>query len=394
MKTPSLDKHIVLRRNEEHRITEGHPWVFSNEIVETRGTPVIGDVVEVLSSRRESLGTGLYNPHSLIAVRMLSSNVVTVDDVFFTQRITDALRLRQTLYPDSTAYRLVHGESDFLPGLVIDRFNDIFAVQALSYGMDSRLPIVCDVLEALFHPIAIIERGESPLRTLETLPLQNRILRGEVYTTEIVEHGLRYTVDVLKGQKTGFFLDQRENRFAIRRFSKGARVLDCFCNYGGFGLNAAAAGATEVVGIDISEEAIQKASHNASLNELRTIRFEQADVFQKLEELQNHGATFDVVVLDPPSFTKNRKNVQAARKGYRELHMKALCVTRPGGILITASCSHHIEPGVFLDILAESAQRVDRHIQVLDWRGAAPDHPILPRVPETHYLKFAILRAI
>ncbi len=394
MKTISLDKHVLLKKNEDRRIAGGHPWVFSNEISEIRGGPVIGDLVEVGSSRGESLGVGLYNPHSLIAVRILSATAVVLDQEFFTQRLTDALRLREKLFPDSTVYRLVHGESDFLPGLVIDRFNNLIVVQALSFGMDARLQLLCNAIESLLHPASIIERNESPLRALETLPMHSSMLRGTEHETEIVEHGIRYAIDALHGQKTGFFLDQRENRLTIRRFSKNARVLDCFCNYGGFALNAAAAGAREVTGIDISEEAIRRASLNASTNTLGNVRFEQGDVFEKLEQLHLAGEVFDMVILDPPSFTKNRKTVPAARKGYRELQMKGMRVVQPGGILVTASCSHHIESGVFIDIIAESARRVGRRIQMLDWRGASPDHPVLPRVPETHYLKFVILRIL
>jgi 23S rRNA (cytosine1962-C5)-methyltransferase len=258
--------------------------------------------------------------------------------------------------------------------------------------MDIRLPLICDVLESMFHPRGIVERNESPLRSLENLPARKGILRGSIAPVTFLEHGLSYTVDLLEGQKTGFFLDQRENRASIRRFSRNARVLDCFCNDGGFALNAAQAGALSVLGIDSSGEAILRAKENARRNAISVATFEQDDVFQRLQTISSTGEQFDLIVLDPPSFTRSRKNVQSAKKGYRDLHESAFRTLRKDGMLLTASCSHHIEPDVFLNIVNDSARRVGKSIQLLDWRGAAPDHPTLPGVPETRYLKFGIFR--
>jgi 23S rRNA (cytosine1962-C5)-methyltransferase len=276
--------------------------------------------------------------------------------------------------------------------LIVDKYDDILAVQTFAFGMDARLPWICDVMESLLHPRGIVERNESPLRTLEKLEQKKGILRGSSSPTLISEHGLTYSVDPLEGQKTGFFLDQRENRLSVRRYAASATVLDCFCSDGGFALNAAAAGAGSVIGIDSSEDAINRARHNAMLNNLASVQFERDDVFDKLEKFETAGKQFDVIVLDPPSFTKNRKTVPAARKGYKDLHMRAFKVLRSGGILLTASCSHHIEPDVFLSIIDESARKAGRTLQVLDWRGAAPDHPTLPLVSETRYLKFGVFR--
>ena len=341
-----------------------------------------------------TLGVGFYNPHSLIAFRLLAPAPIEVDHQFFAGRIAAALQLRASLYPGAQAFRVVHGEADFLPGLVVDKYNEYIAVQTFSFGMDARIELICDVLESLLKPVGIVERNESSLRLLEHLPQKKGTLRGDVQPTIIEEHGLHYAVDLLAGQKTGFFLDQKENRLAIRRFSRGARVLDCFCNDGGFSLNAALGGATSVLGLDSSEEAIRHASENAASNDIRNARFALADVFEQLQELRTSGETFDVLVLDPPSFTRSKKNVATAKRGYRELNMHALRVLNNGGILFTASCSHHIEPDVFLDVVQEAARQSGRRLQLLEWRGASPDHPTLPGVPETRYLKLGIFRAV
>ncbi len=384
-----LPKQVILRKKEDRRILAGHPWVFSNEVRETLGEPGPGDVVELRSAGGASLGIGFYNPHSLIAFRRLSPVLEPVDTDLFRRRISRAASLRGGLHPDGSVYRLVHGESDYLPGLVVDRYNDLLSVQTLSFGMNLHLPEICDVLEELYHPAGIVERNESPMRLLEQLPQQKGILRGKAEPTVISEYGLKFRVDVLNGQKTGFFLDQRENRIAARRYCRDATVLDCFCNDGGFALHAVAAGARSALGVDISREAVGRARENAGLNGLQA-DFEEADVFEKLEQLGSSGTQFDVVILDPPSFAKSRKSVPSARKGYRDLNAAAMKVLRRGGILLTSSCSHHIDPETFLDTVSESARRAVRELQLLDWRGAAPDHPVLPGVPETRYLKFAV----
>lgn len=391
--TPHLPFHIVLRRNEERRVLAGHPWIFSNEIAEIRGGPGAGDVVELLTAGGKVLGVGFYNPHSLIAVRRLSPHLTEVNRAFFEARLLRALQLRNRVCPGQTSYRLVHGESDGLPGLVVDRYNDMLCVQTFSCGTEKWLPVICDLLEELLHPAGIAERNESPLRDLESLPRRAGVLRGSVSPTVHAELDVRFTVDPLHGQKTGFFLDQRENRILLRRFSQGADVLDCFCNDGGFSLHAARAGAATVLGVDISAETIARAQANAALNGLEQARFEEGDVFDMLKRLGEQGTRFDVVVLDPPSFTRSRKNVPSARRGYRDLNAAGMRVLKKGGLLFTASCSHHITGETFLDAVGEAGRRSGRELQLLDWRGAAPDHPVLPQVPETAYLKCAVLCA-
>ena len=385
-----MKKQIVLRKNEEHRIVAGHQWIFSNEIKSIHGTPEAGDVIEVLRFDEKLLGVGFYNPHSLIALRLLAREHVNTTFEFFEQRITQALQLRKKIFPGSESFRVVHGEGDFLPGLIVDKYNEFISIQTLSVGMDRRLTLICDVLESVFHPKAIVERNESALRSLEQLPLKKGVLRGTIGQTIITENGVKFKVDLLNGQKTGFFLDQRENRSAIRRYVKNGSVLDCFCNEGGFALNAGAGGAREIRALDISETAIANAKVNAAINETRTASFEVADVFDRLDELHNSGNRFDAVVLDPPSFSRNKKTVASALKGYKEINSKALKRINTGGMLATASCSHHVTEESFLETVEAAARSSHRTLQLLEFSGASPDHPTLTAMPETSYLTFAI----
>jgi len=394
MSNTHLKKRIILGKKEDRRILAGHPWVFSNEVREVIGQPGIGDVVELFSAGGISLGIGFYNPHSLIAFRLLSTVVEEINHTFFHKRLSTSLELRKRLYPYEKAFRLVHGEADYLPGLVIDKFGDFLSLQTFSFGMDRQLPVICDVIESLFAPKGIIERNESPLRTLDGLEQKKSVLRGIAGTPEITEGGLTFRIDTLGGQKTGFFLDQRENRMAVRRYAPGMKVLDCFSNDGGFALHCATAGSSSVIGIDDSADAVQRATTNARLNRLENVRFEKADVFKKLQEFASLNETFDMIILDPPSFTKSKKNVTTAKKGYRELNAAAIRLLNNNGILVSASCSHHITPDVFLDIVSGAARGLDRDPQLLEWREAAPDHPTVPGVPETRYLKLGILRVL
>ena len=386
----TLAQHVILKKNEEKRLLNGHQWIFSNEIHRIEGTPKSGDVVEILRSDGRSSGIGFYNPHSLIAVRFLSPVVEAIDEKFFEQRIRTAYDLRKKIFAGSETFRVVYGESDFLPGLIIDKFNDYFSVQTFSAGMDTRLPVICDVLESLFKPKGIAERNESPLRNLENIPIRTGIIRGAVQPTVIELNGLNFSIDILNGQKSGFFLDQRENRLMVRPFSNNATVLDCFSNEGGFGLYAASFGAATVDCVDISEEANTRAKSNAELNSLHSVSFHTADVFRFLEDAAKNKQTWDIVILDPPSFTKSRKNVPTAIKGYKEINTNGLRTVAPNGIFLSASCSHHIDQQTFLNIIAESSVKANRKIKLLQISGASPDHPVLPSMPETHYLKCAL----
>jgi 23S rRNA (cytosine1962-C5)-methyltransferase len=385
-------KHVILKKNEDRRLRSGHQWVFSNEIHRAVGEPVAGDVVEILRADGVSLGVGFYHPNSLIAVRLLSQKDETVDLEFFEKRIRSALALREKLFPGSTAFRLVHGEGDYLPGLIIDKFNEYLSVQTFTAGMDQRLTLIADALVAIFQPRGIVERNESPLRLMEQLPMRRTILRGEVEHTIIDLNGVKFNVEVMEGQKSGFFLDQRENRSNLAALANNATVLDCFCNEGGFGMHAAVAGATHVDFVDASEESIAKAKVNATLNKVANVHFAAADAFEYLTNAVKDKKQYDIVVLDPPSFTKSKKTVATALRGYKEINANGIRLVAPGGFLATASCSHHVDEETFLAMIGESAAKAGRRIQIVSVAGASGDHPTLPSMPETKYLKYALVR--
>ena len=386
---------IVLKPHEEMRILRGHRWVFSNEIERIDGVAQHGGIVDVARHDGRPVGMGFYNAHSLIAVRLLGARREPVNADFFEGRISTALALRRRLYPDQLSYRVVHGESDDLPGLIVDKYADCLSIQTLCLGMDRRLDLICDALTRLFSPRAIVERNESHLREREGLPPRRGLLRGETPGPTLIEEGgVRFEVDPLAGQKTGFFFDQRENRILMRRYAPGMRVLDAYCADGAFALHAVQGGAAAVLGIDVAAESIERARRNAILNGLEMgCQFEAVDSLTAMESLHAKGERFDVVVLDPPSFTRSRKNVPAAKKGYEEVNRKALRLLRRGGILATASCSFHITEETFLDCIQTAAFRAERHLRQLEWRTQAPDHPVIPAMPETRYLKFGVFQA-
>ncbi len=385
-------KHVILKKNEDRRLRAGHQWVFSNEIHRVVGEPIAGEIVEILRADGISLGIGFYHPSSLIAVRLLSQKDEPIDELFFERRIRQALALREKLFPESTAYRVVHGEADFLPGLIIDRYNEYLSIQTFTAGMDQRLPMIGEVLVSIFAPRGIVERNESPLRLMEQLPMRKAILRGTVEHTIIDLNGVKFNVEVLEGQKSGFFLDQRDNRISLSSLAKGATVLDCFCNEGGFGMHAAAAGAARVDFVDAQAECIAKAKVNATLNKLTNVHFEKADAFEFLANAVKEKKSYDIVVLDPPSFTKSKKTLATALKGYKEINANGIRLTAPGGFLATASCSQHVDETMFLAMINEAAAKTGRAVQVVSISGAAGDHPTLPSMPETKYLKYALVR--
>ncbi len=390
----SADAKVFLKPREEARILRGHRWVFSNEIDRVEGEPLPGNVVEVLRDDGRLLGQGLYNPNSLIAVRMISDRRTAVDRSFFVTRFRRALLLRKRIYPDYSAFRLVHGESDDLPGLVIDKFDDCIVVQTLCLGMDQAKPLICDALEEVFQPTCIVERNESALREREGLPSRKGILRGALRNPIVIrELDLKFQVDPLEGHKTGFFFDQRENRIFMRRFAPGARVLDGYCHDGGFALHCVKAGASMVLGLDIAGQAIERSRHNALLNGLESrCQFEEIEVSKGMEALRARNERFDVVILDPPSFTRTRKSVPAARRGYDEINRRGIGVLKKGGVLGTACCSFHVTDETFLGCVQEAAFKTGRVLRLLEWRSQAPDHPILPGMPETRYLKFGVFQ--
>ncbi|MBI5402605.1 MAG: class I SAM-dependent rRNA methyltransferase [Ignavibacteriae bacterium] len=390
---------IFLKKNEDRRLNIGHQWIFSNEIEKTEGDLSNGDVVELFDFREKFLGMGFYNKNSLIAYRHLTDKKEIINKEFVRKRILNANKLRTKINPLRKSFRLVNSESDFLPGLIIDRFDDKYSVQTFSFGIDRFLSDISDILISEFNASLIIEKNDNDLRILEGLPKQEKIIYNQKGTEDVsfdtVIYDIKYHVDLLKGQKTGFYLDQVENHFELRKYIDGdSKVLDLFCNEGGFALNAASAGAKEITAVDSSQYAIEQASLNSGMNEFENISFVCCDVFKYLNSQDSVKHIFDLVILDPPSFTKSKKNVNSAIEGYIELNSKAMKLIKPGGILFTFSCSHHIDEKTFESIISKSALTAKRKIQVIGFKNCSYDHPVLPQMPETKYLKSYLLKIV
>jgi len=383
---------VTLKPREERRLQNGHLWVFSNEIAKIDGDPGAGALVRVHASRGFLLGVGIYNPHSLIAVRLTDREERSLDSDWFRRRIATAARLRERLFPGSNGYRLLHAESDGVPGVIVDRFGEVVSVQIAAVGMEQRREMLFDALLELDGVSAVVERNEQSLRSLEGLPERVGAVRGVPEVQTISDGVLRYVVDPLGGQKTGFYLDQRENRLAMRRFMSRGRVLDLFANDGGFALHARHAGADEVVAVDSSASALARLERNRELNGLGSIETRSVDVFSELYDRCAGGEVFDVVISDPPPFARSKKHVSAARKKYVELFGLSLSIAAPEGIVFLATCSHHITRDTFMEIVRESLRKSRREAILLEERGASPDHPVHPSMPETGYLHAAILR--
>lgn len=387
---------VTLRPHEEGRIKAGHPWVFSNEIAPFGERPPRfepGELVRVADARGRLLGVGYYNPHTLIAARLMSREACEIDRSFFEARLAAALRLRDRHLPGTSAYRLVFGEADGLPGLVVDRYNSVLVVQPLTAGMERLLPPALEALEATLAPEGIVVRRDAGIRGLEGLPLAEPEVRGRVDVPLVIEvNGLAFEVDPCRGQKTGFFFDQRMNHTRVDRLAPGARVLDAFCYSGAFGLRAAKAGAREVHFLDASAEALALARRNAERNGLADrCRFEQGDALDRLAALDAAGERYDLVILDPPAFARSRKQVAGARRGYREINRRAFRLLAPGGYLVTCSCSYHIDRETFRDLVRDAAADAGRTALVVETGGQAPDHPVLLGCPETDYLKCLVV---
>ncbi|WP_298035923.1 class I SAM-dependent rRNA methyltransferase [uncultured Desulfuromonas sp.] len=388
---------LTLRPGRDRRVRGGHPWVFSNEISLIDGTPPPGEAVEVYAHRGEFLGTAYYNPHSLIAARILSRESESIDTAaFFRQRISRARDYRTSVYGKLNAVRLVHGEADGLPGLVIDRYGEVLSVQLLTAGMDRRRNLILEALDELFSPAAVIARNDVGVRELEGLPRQVELLTGQLPDRLVVtENGLDFRVDVGEGQKTGHFLDQKENHLALRGRVEGKRVLDLFCYSGSWSLHAARFGASDVTGVDISRTALALAEENARLNGVEErCSFAKADVFELLREKERSGERFGTVVLDPPAFVKSRKKLPEALRGYLTVNRRAMNLVEPGGFLFTCTCSHHLQREAFIDMLRQAAGQAGRGVRLLEIRGQAYDHPVLLSCPETEYLKCAVLQLL
>lgn len=381
---------VTISTRGEQRLRGGHPWIYRTDIGEVRAGA--GDLVAVRSGRGRVLGYAMYSDRSQIAIRMLSYGEAPADEALVRQRIAAAIDFRDSLHLDATAYRLVHGEADLLPSLVVDRYGDYLVVQALSQGMDRLLPVVVSALQERLRPRGILARNDPRTRTLEGLPLAVEVLAGDVPESVTVrECGVEYDVDLYHGQKTGLFLDQRENREAAARYARG-RVLDCFSYNGGFALTLAPH-ATETIAFDISEEAVARVRRNAERNG-RSVDARAGNVFDELRGLERLKERFDTIVLDPPAFAKSKIAVAKAVTGYKEINLRALKLLNPGGTLVTCSCSYNISEAAFGEIVYEAAVDAQAHVTVVEKRMQGRDHPVLLGVPETYYLKCFVLRKL
>ena len=376
------------------RVRHGHLWIYRSDVVAVDAEG--GSVVTVKDERGNFVGQALFSDTSQIALRFLTQSNEEIDRAWWRRRIAEA-GSRRHISPETNAYRLIYSEGDLLPSLIVDRYADVLVMQTLSQGTDAVKSMLTELLVEEFDAQALIERNDVRVRELEGLPLIARTVYGDVPAElEILQHGLRFVVEPLGGQKTGSFLDQRENRLAARaaaQTTSRGRALDCFTFNGAFALHLASV-CHSVIGIDISADAVAAAQRNAKLNEIINVEFLEANVLDVLREMEAAGDRFDVIVLDPPAFAKNRASLKAAIRGYKEINLRALKLLNPGGVLITCTCSYHVSEELFIEILAQAAIDAHRRVQIVEKRIQASDHPVLVGVPETYYLKCVIARVI
>lgn len=390
---------VALKKGEGRTLRAGGLWVYDNEIESITGTVENGELVLVKDCNGYPMGIGFINRNSKITIRLLTRNKdAVIDKEFFRKRVKDAWEYRKKTV-DTSSCRVIFGEADYVPGMVIDKFEDVLVVQSLALGIDRYKMLILELLKEELAADGIqirgiYERSDAKVREQEGMKREKGFL-SEPFDTkvQIVENGVKYIVDVEDGQKTGFFLDQKYNRLAIQKLCKDAKVLDCFTHTGSFALNAGIAGAKEVIGVDASDLGCKQAEENAKLNGLEnTVSFVCADVFELLPELEEKGEQFDVVILDPPAFTKSRNSVKNAMKGYREINMRGLKLVKPGGYFATCSCSHFMTPELFTEVIGQAARSVHRRLKQVEYRTQAPDHPILWSSEESYYLKFYIFQ--
>jgi 23S rRNA (cytosine1962-C5)-methyltransferase len=387
---------FFLRKKAGDRVVNGHPWIFANELGDSEGTAEPGDIVDVYSYNGSFVGKGYINPASQIRIRLLTRKKdEQINDEFFYNRIKEAWEYRKQIgYVENC--RLIFGEADQLPALIIDKFNDYLVIQTLALGVDKWKDAIVAALQKIFSPKGIYERNDVPVRELEGLPQQKGFLSAPFDTNIILnENGLKFYVDIENGQKTGYFLDQQDNRRAIQHIVTGADVLEAFCYTGTFSMHAAHYGAKSVLGIDISENAVNIARNNAKLNNFENIcSFEAMNAFDVLKQWVKDGKQYDVVMLDPPAFTKSRENIQKAITGYKEINLRGMRLVKPGGFLVTASCTNLVPPDLFLKTIDMAAKDAKRKLRQVTWQTQASDHPILWHVPTTQYLKFLIVQVL
>ena len=381
----------VVSARAEERIRRGHPWIYQSDVADVAAEP--GAIVEVLGPRQRYLGQALYSQQSQISLRMLTRGEEEVDEAFWRARLAAAIEFRASLHLNATAYRLVHGEADLLPSLIVDRYADVLVVQALSQGMDRHLPSLLPLLVELTGARGVLARNDPRVRLLEGLEQRVEVLHGDVPDTIAVhEGGIEYEVDPRRGQKTGLFLDQRENREAAALYAHG-RMLDCFSYNGGFGLRLARH-CEHVECLDISADAIERIRANATRNNIANLEAREANVFDELRHFETSGARFDTIVLDPPAFAKNKASIPKALGGYKDINLRALRLLNPGGYLITCSCSYNVDEATFAEVIYEASVDSQVPVTVVEKRMQGRDHPVLLGVPETYYLKCLIVRRV
>lgn len=371
-----------------------HLWIYAGHLDQIRGAPVAGDVVDIVTPNGKFFARGLYNPQSKIRVRLLTFDEEPITEQFWRGRVAQAIRLRQRIVSNTNAYRLVYGEADQLPGLIVDRYDDVVVMQTLSYGMDRRKALLADLLCQEAGISRVYLRNDAKSRSLEGLPVEKGFVRGGGATRVDVHEGLaRFIVDIERGQKTGWFCDQRENRQATARLAAGADVLEVFCHTGAFGAHAALAGAASVEGLDVSEDALVLARSHALLNKIEgQCRYRAADAFDEMRKLERAGRRYDLVVLDPPAFARSKQAVPRALAGYKDVNLVGIRLAKPEGFVVTSSCSHHVHEQDFWAAIRQAARDAKRQVRLLEQRGQASDHPILAAMPETRYLKCFILQ--
>ena len=387
---------FYLRKKIGDRVVNGHPWVFANELGDSEGDYKAGDIVDVHSSNGTYIGSGYINPSSLIRIRILTRNKQEpINEDFFYNKLLAAWEYRKQLgYVENC--RLIFGEADGMPALIIDKFNDYFVIQSMDLGIDLWKQAIVDAINKIFNPKGIYERNDVPVRELEGLQ-QIKGFLSEPFDTNIIinENGLQFHVDIANGQKTGYFLDQQDNRRAIANIVKGASVLEAFCYTGTFSVHAAHYGAKKVLGLDISEQAVEKAKANALLNGYQNIcDFKAVNAFDYLKQISKEQQQFDVVILDPPAFTKSREHIQKAVTGYKEINLRGMKLVKPGGFLVSASCTNLVPPDLFLKTIEMAAKDAKRKLRQVTWQTQAADHPIVWHIPNTQYLKFLIVQVM
>ncbi len=390
---PAMDQaHLKITTRGAKRIRNGHLWVYRSDVREANDATA-GQIVRVADEAGNAVGQAFYSDRSEIALRFLTTGEETIDREWWRARLRQSAARRSQVARETNAYRLVYSEGDLLPSLIVDRYDDLFVMQTLSQGTEQLKSTLAELLVEEFKPRTIVERNDARVRELEGLDRRAATLYGEApEEIEINQHGVRFLVSPLGGQKTGAFLDQRENYLAARRVARG-RALDCFTFNGAFALHVASA-CKSVLGIDISAEAIAAAERNAVRNSASNVEFRAANVFDAMREFEAGGERFDTIILDPPAFAKNRASLASAARGYKEINLRALKLLNPGGVLVTSTCSYHVSEEMFLEIIADAALDARRRVQLVERRGQSSDHPVLLGVPETHYLKCVIARVV